>query len=107
MITAKLIGTLEGVIWMPAVVCQKDIVVDLTAERRRLTAPRAGSLHHMASGIVSDGDFRRCRLLPESVIEVTSTTHSASSGRVVKHTRTKVFSVADFPSIADCVGFED
>ena len=107
MITAKLIGRLEGVIWMPAVVSRKCVSVNLTDDRRRLTPRRAGSLRHMVVDIVSDGDFRLCKLSQDSCIEVTSITHSlTSSMRPVRHVRTKIFYVSEFPSIADLVAKE-
>ena len=98
-IRAVLYGTLIGKIWMPAIECTKDVQVDLTRERERLTPNRGGSLRHMIVRICADGDFQSSNLSDDSVIEVTC--WSRRGDTVIK--RSKMIPITKFKDIQDCV----
>jgi hypothetical protein len=98
-IRAVLYGTLVGTIWMPAIECTKDVQVDLTRERERLTPTRGGSLRHMICSITNDGDFQSARLSDDSFIEVTCWRRKGNT--TVK--RSKQIPITAFHDIQDCV----
>lgn len=85
-IRAILYGTLSGRIWMPAIECTKEVSVDLTRERERLTPSRAGSLRYMVGSICADGDFQGALLTIDSFIELTRWSRN-KSGHLVKRSK--------------------
>ena len=99
-IRAVLYGTLTGAIWMPAVECTKQVQVDLTRERERLTPTRGGSLRYMVGSICNDGDFRSARLTEDTVIEVTCRWRNCDGYML---TRTKTIPITKFKDIQDYV----
>lgn len=98
-ITTKLHATVRGTIWMPAVECTKEITVNLTQERTRLTPNRGGSLRYMVNGVLSDGDFQSCAIDEDAVFEFTLTRRT--NDREIKKTRW--IPITRFPSLADCI----
>ena len=99
-VRAVLYGTLTGTIWMPAVQCTKDVQVDLTRTRERLTPTRGGSLRYMVGSICADGDFQGALLTDDSYIELTAW-RSNRSGVALK--RTKQIPITAFKCIEDYV----
>lgn len=98
-IRAVLYGTLRGNIWMPSVECTKEVEVDLTRERERLTPNRGGSLRYMIGSICRDGDFQSCNLTDDSVIEITCWTKRGNT--VIRKART--FPITQFKDVQDYV----
>lgn len=99
-VRAVLYGTLSGRIWMPVIECTKEVSVDLTRERERLTPSRAGSLRYMVGSICADGDFRGALLTDDSFIELTRWSTN-KSGHTVK--RCKQIPLTAFKCIEDYV----
>lgn len=99
-IRAILYGTLSGRIWMTAIECTKEVSVDLTRERERLTPSRAGSLRYMVGSICADGDFRGALLTDDSFIELTRWSVN-KSGHTVK--RCKQIPLTAFKCIEDYI----
>lgn len=98
-IRAVLYGTLTGTIWMPDEECTKEVCVDLTRERERLTPSRGGSLRYMIGSICNDGDFRSARLTEDTVIEVQSWRKQGNT--TVR--RTRHIPITQFKDIQDYV----
>lgn len=96
-VRAVLYGALQGLIWMPAVTCAKEVQVDLTRERERLSPPRQ-SLRYLIDRICADGDFQSAKLLNHGFIELTTWRHD-KSGNVVK--RSKQIQLTKFKCIQD------
>lgn len=97
-IQAVLYGTLEGEIWWPQEVCQIDVTVNLTSERRKLLPNRGGSLRYMINRICHSGDFRSAKLTDDSYIKFTMT--RSNSRRDVL---TRCISIKRFKEIQDLV----
>lgn len=98
-IRAVLYGTLTGRIWMPAIECTKDVQVDLTRERERLTPNRGGSLRYMIGSICNDGDFQSANLTEDSYIEVTCWSKRGST--VIR--RSRAIPITKFRDVQDYV----
>lgn len=96
-VRAVLHGALQGLIWMPSAVYTKDVRVDLTRERERLT-PARRSLHYLIDRVCADGDFRSAKLQDWSFIELT-TWRTDKSGNTVK--RSKSIKLTKFKCIQD------
>ena len=88
-------GYVVGPIWMPAVEAYKPFTYNLTRERQRWIAN--GTLRDHIVEIISDGDFRDCRIA-DGQLEIT----------VVKNNRrrSRVWDLAKFPSIQDCLNLD-
>lgn len=99
-VRAVLYGTLSGCIWMPAIECTKEVRVDLTRERERLTPIRAGSLRYMVGSICADGDFQGASLTDDSFIELTRWSQN-KSGHIVK--RSKRIPITAFKCVSDYI----
>ena len=72
MIESKLIGTLRGRIWMPDIVCTKDVSINLSDMRARYVGGPAGTFRHAMCSIAADGDFQSASLTRDSAVLVES-----------------------------------
>lgn len=54
-------GCLEGIIWMPAVICEKEFSVTFTPDDRPFTREWTG-LENAIDYITNDGDFQYCKI---------------------------------------------
>lgn len=99
-ITSVLRGTLQGRIWWPQDICQKEVTVDLNRERDRY-APheRAGCLRHILCGVTADGDFQGASLTDDSFIEVTL--ERREGNKLIRKTR--YVDLTELPSMADLI----
>ena len=96
-IVSILRGTLRGPIWWPVdQEMTKDIKLNLTTEREGLNPSRAGSLRYLIIRALADGDFQYCTLDPNASLTVTV--------RCGNRSKSRTFSIEEFPSVADCLG---
>ncbi len=96
-ITTRLSGTLRGRIWMPPVMCTKDIHVNLTAMRCRYSDGPTGTFRHVMCTVVNDGDFQSVSLSRDSELIV----ESSRWVNGVLFRRTKCLPITRFKSIRD------
>ena len=86
-------GYVVGPIWWPTgAECYKPFTYHLTREDERFTEP--GTLRDHVLAITRDGDFQHCEIA-DGFLEITI--------RKPGRSRSRVFELDIFPSIADCL----
>ncbi len=99
-LTTYLIGTLQGRIWWPAVICHQGFTLNLTKEGERYSDGRPDFRRLVVGKVCMDsGDFQSADLTDDSVILVKLERRVGNT--FIKKER--YFPITMFPSIADMV----
>ena len=97
-LAATIYATIAGHIWQPCSLCWKD---GIKLQFGHGPWKFGGTLRDAALSISNDGDFQSCSIVEgELVLERMKQTGTSTI------TRTRVFPLAFFPSIADCMASE-